>query len=109
MDPIVLAIVALVYVSLQGVALARFSGPWRVAAIVPVPTLCAMLIVSVIGGLFGIAGFEIASFIAVPVGLLYLIGLICVAQIARLIRPHPRVAHSVQADFPKYQRIVSRT
>ncbi len=87
MDPIVLASVALVYVSLQGAALARFSGPWRVAAIVPVPTLCAMLIVSVVGGLFGIVGSEIASFIAVPVGLIYLIVLIVVAQFVRLFRP----------------------
>ncbi len=86
MDPIVLATVAVVYVSLQGAALARFSGPWRVAAIIPVPALCAMLIVSVVGGLFGIAGSEIASFIAVPVGLLYLIALIVVAQVARLFR-----------------------
>ena len=89
MDPIVLASVALVYVLLQGVALARFSGPWRVAAILPVPALCGMLIASVIGGLFGIGGSEIASFIAVPIGLIYLTMLIAVAQIARLIRPHP--------------------
>ena len=89
MDPIVLATVALVYVSLQGAALARFTGPWRVAAIVPVPALCALLIVSVVGGLFGIPGSEIASIIAVPVGLIYLIGLISVAQLARLFRPHP--------------------
>ena len=89
MDPIVLASVALVYVSLQGATLARFTGPWRVAAIIPVPTLCAMLIISVVGGLFGIAGSEIASIIAVPVGLLYLIGLALVAQVARFFRPHP--------------------
>lgn len=89
MDPIVLASVALVYVSLQGATLARFSGPWRVAAIVPVPALCGMLIISVVGGLFGIVGSEIASFIAVPVGLIYLIALIVVAQFARLFRPHP--------------------
>ncbi len=89
MDPFVLASVALVYVSLQGAALARFTGPWRVAAIVPVPALCALVIASVIGGLIGIPGAEVASIIAVPVGLVYLIVLIGVAQIARLIRPHP--------------------
>ncbi|MGI9394176.1 MAG: hypothetical protein ACR2OY_05975 [Boseongicola sp.] len=87
MDPIILALVALVYVSLQGATLARFSGPWRIAAIVPVPALCAMLIVSVVGGLFGIVGSEIASIIAVPVGLIYLIALIAVSQVARLFRP----------------------
>ena len=89
MDPIVLASVALVYVSLQGLALARFSGPWLVAAIIPVPALSAMLIVSVAGGLFGFAGSEIAAIIAVPVGLIYLIVLFALAQIARIFRPHP--------------------
>ena len=89
MDPIVLASIALVYVSLQGAALARFNGPWRVAAIVPVPALCGLLIVSVIGGLFGIPGAEVASIIAVPVGLSYLVLLIALAQVARLFRPHP--------------------
>ena len=89
MDPVVLASVALVYVSLQGVSLARYSGPWRVAAIIPVPALSAMLIVSVVGGLFGIAGSEVASIIAVPVGLIYLTALFAVVQIARLFRPHP--------------------
>ena len=89
MDPIVLASVALVYVSLQGLSLARYSGPWRVAAIIPVPVLSAMLVVSVVGGLFGFAGSEVASIIAVPVGLIYLIVLLGLSQIARLFRPHP--------------------
>ena len=86
MDPMALAFVALIYVCVQGAVLLRFSGAWRIAAVFPVPALCVLLILSVIGGLFGVNGSEIASIIAVPLGLAYLILLMSAAQLARLFR-----------------------
>ena len=87
MDPVGLVILATIYVALQVIAVVRLDGIWLRAAIVTVPVLCALLVISVSLGLFGVQGAEIGAVAAVPLGIAYLTILLPVAQLAKLFRP----------------------
>lgn len=89
MDPVGLVGIGATYVALQIFAILRLDGIWLRAAILTVPVLCALLVISVSLGLFGVAGAEIGAFAAVPLGIFYLAVLIPVAQVARLFRVTP--------------------
>ena len=78
MDPFHLMSFALGYVALQAVVMMRFEGAWLRAAILPVPVMCAMLVVSVSLGLFGVQGADLGAVFVVPLGAIYLVSLILV-------------------------------
>ena len=71
-----LMLMGLGYVFLQSVALKRTTGLVHRAAFIAVPTLCFLIILSVIGSMLGLDGAEIGAEIAVPVGILYLVVLL---------------------------------
>ena len=87
MDPVGLVSLAAVYVALQVISVVRLDGIWLRAAILTVPVLCALLVISVSLGLFGVPGAELGAIAAVPLGIVYLGILLPVAQVARLFRP----------------------
>lgn len=90
MDPVGLVSLAAIYVALQVIAVVRLDGIWLRAAILTVPLLCALLVISVSLGLFGVPGAEIGALAAVPLGIVYLSILLPIAQVARLFRPSAR-------------------
>ena len=87
MDPLGLVIVGTIYVMLQLIARVRLDGVLLGAAILTVPVLCALLIISVSLGLFGIVGAEIGAIVAVPFGIVYLLAILSLDFFARLFRP----------------------
>ncbi|WP_093975525.1 hypothetical protein [Boseongicola aestuarii] len=87
MDLVGLISVGAIYVALQIFAILRLDGMWLRAAILTVPVLCALSVISVSLGLFGIAGSEIGAFAAVPLGIVYLAVLLPAAHLARIFRP----------------------
>lgn len=87
MDPVGLVVFAASYIALQSVSIFYLQGRWLRAAILPVPVLCLMLVFSVSAGLFGVNGAEIAAIAVVPLGVVYLLILVILAQIARLFEP----------------------
>lgn len=89
MDPIGLVSLATVYVALQVIAVVRMDGMWLLAAILTVPVLCSLLVISVSLGLFGVPGAEIGALAAVPLGIVYLGVLLPLEQIARYFRQSP--------------------
>jgi len=89
MDPFGLVLMAALYVALQSVAILRLEGVWLGAAVLPVPVLCALLVISVSLGLFGVNGAEIGAIAAVPLGIVYLGLLMSLAQIFRFFGSSP--------------------
>lgn len=87
MDPVGLVGIGAIYVALQIFAILRLDGMWLRAAILTVPVLCALLVISVSLGLFGVAGSEIGAFAAVPLGIVFLAVLLPAAHLARFFRP----------------------
>ncbi|MBT8413219.1 MAG: hypothetical protein KJO30_02715 [Boseongicola sp.] len=87
MDPFGLVSIGAIYVALQVFSIMRLEGMWLRAAIMTVPVLCALLVISVSLGLFGIPGAELGAFAAVPLGIFYLGILLPAAQVARFFRP----------------------
>ena len=89
MDPIGLMSIGAIYVALQVFSILSLDGMWLRAAIMTVPVLCALLVISVSLGLFGVPGAEIGALVAVPLGIAYLGILLPMAQVARFLRPSP--------------------
>ena len=87
MDLVGLVGIGATYVALQIFAILRLDGIWLRAAILTVPVLCALLVISVSLGLFGVVGSEVGAFVAVPLGIVYLAILLPAAQLARFFRP----------------------
>ena len=77
---------AVSYIALQTFSIFHLKGAWLRAAVLPVPVLCAILILSVSAGLFGVNGAEIGAIAAVPLGLVYLVALLAMGEITRFFR-----------------------
>ncbi len=87
MEPLEMASVALLYVVLQGAALLSFTGKWRFAAILPVPVLVILMLFAVTGGLLGYPDADLAAFIAIPAGLVYLVFLLALSRLSMMLLP----------------------
>ncbi len=84
MDPVGLVLFAMGYIALQSFAIFQMKGLWLRAAVLPVPVLCGLLVLSVAAGLFGVNGAEVAAVVAVPIGIVYLLALLTIEFVARL-------------------------
>lgn len=85
MDALSVALFALVYVVLQAVLLVRLAGIWRVATALPAPFLLLLLAFSMVGGAFGMTIAEIGGQVAVPVGIVYLLIVAALSQVAKFL------------------------
>ena len=78
-------LVAIIYVTLQGAMVFKFSGFWQFAAALPVPVMCLLLVLSVAGGMFGVPGTEIVVAAMLPGGLVYLLLLAGLIRLSRAL------------------------
>ena len=98
MDPAGLVMFAVGYIALQSFALFQMKGFWLRAAVLPVPVLCGMLVLSVTAGLFGVNGAEVAAVFAVPIGIAYLLVLLVIELFVRAFSPDEGYSEPRKSD-----------
>jgi len=77
--------VALTWLALQGSALIFLDGSWRMAALIPAGAIALAVAVGVLGGLSGANMAPMWVFIALPLCILWLIGLWAIRGIAAFV------------------------